>query len=180
MANTEPLDLSEIDPPIWRIEVDGVDYGPYTFGQMQAFVGEDRLVATSRVATIRERRFRQARTHDALSHLFPAQQSDTTAQAPAPATERHMITIAFASADHKRVMLVLHSFGAFEEVMDGVYLVNSTLPTVRMREQLAAIAAPGDKIMISNTQTGKLAWIGFSPQQDIAFRTVWATPSKRP
>ena len=50
MASIDPLDLSSIDPPIWRIMVSDVVYGPYTLGQMRAFVDEGRLLASSRVA----------------------------------------------------------------------------------------------------------------------------------
>jgi len=70
MADSTPLDLATIDPPIWRIMVNDAVYGPYTYGQMQSFQAENRLTDTSLVAEGNGGAFLPAMKHTGLQALF--------------------------------------------------------------------------------------------------------------
>ncbi|MEM9055472.1 MAG: hypothetical protein AAGB16_09115, partial [Pseudomonadota bacterium] len=70
MTSADALDLSAIDPPIWRMLVNEVVYGPYTLGQMRSFVDENRLSETSQVAAGDGGAFMAADKHEALAFLF--------------------------------------------------------------------------------------------------------------
>ena len=72
MPDKNALDLSSIDPPIWRIMVEEVVYGPYTFGQLQTFTDEGRLSETSKVANGDGGAFSLSREHAELMPFFQA------------------------------------------------------------------------------------------------------------
>jgi len=70
MAQDDTLDLGRIDPPIWRILVADVVYGPYTMGQMQSFLRESRLSPQSIVAMGDGGAFKPASEQAGLASCF--------------------------------------------------------------------------------------------------------------
>jgi len=57
--------------------------------------------------------------------------------------------------------------------MPGVYLINTTIRTAKLRERLGSVADDADRILIVNADTGRLAWLGLGAETDVHIRSVW-------
>ncbi|MDJ0921278.1 MAG: hypothetical protein QNI84_09130 [Henriciella sp.] len=172
MANQQPLDLAEIDPPRWRIMTGDTVYGPYTLGQMRSFVSEARLTVTSKVADGDGGAFIEAREHTDLKPLFSAAPARAR-KAPQTEPSNLMVIIRHTGDSRATVLNVLNELGRFAEMMPGAYLLSSTERVSQIRLQLAEAAAPGDQIVIVNASTGRLAWAGLGTETDALVRSVW-------
>ena len=172
MPDKNALDLSSIDPPIWRIMVDGAVYGPYTFGQLQSFAAEGRLNEASKVANGDGGAFLVARSHAELTALFQAQQS-----APAPVEQEeasnYFLTVQTDGDGRRAVILFLNEVGTFSELMPGSFILTSTQTIVELRAQLSTVLAERGRCVIVNARTGQLAWMGLKPDADAHAKLIW-------
>lgn len=172
MASDEVLDLSDVDPPVWRLMVAGVVYGPYTLGQMRGFVAENRLTGDSKTAEGDGGAFIPAREHPGLAELFSAR---TPSPAPTPGQLcNHVIVFRGVGDNRDEVIGLLNDHGTFCEVLPGTYLLQTLTQTPRLRELLEAVCEPDDRFMIVNADNGRLGWRGLGPEADVAVRTVWS------
>ena len=176
MASIDPLDLSSIDPPIWRIMVSDVVYGPYTLGQMRAFVEEGRLLASSVVARGDGGAFISAFEHMSLRDLFAAE-DNTSPPTERPAAANYMITLQTDSDGRHAFISVLNQLGRFSELMGGTFILHAEISLVELHAQLSTILAERGKFVIANTSTGQLAWMGLGPDADQHARAVWKRES---
>ncbi len=172
MSDKNALDLSSIDPPIWRIMVDEVVYGPYTVGQMQSFAAEGRLLETSQVAEGDGGAFLLARAHPALMTLFqaPTQKPEPEAEI-APAN--YLVSIQSDGDGRRAVISLLNELGRFSELMPGCFIFHSTTPVVELRAQLSTLLAERGRCVIVNASTGQLAWMGLSADADTHAKLIW-------
>ena len=172
MPDKNALDLSSIDPPIWRIMVDGAVYGPYTFVQLQSFAAEGRLNEASKVANGDGGAFLVARSHAELTALFQAQQS-----APAPVEQEeasnYFLTVQTDGDGRRAVILFLNEVGTFSELMPGSFILTSTQTIVELRAQLSTVLAERGRCVIVNARTGQLAWMGLKPDADAHAKLIW-------
>ncbi len=172
MAPSDALDLSSIDPPIWRIKVANVVYGPYTLGQMQAFIEEGRLDVKSTVARGDGGIFTWAVEHDALTALFAdAPQLPTKDETPAAAN--FLITVQTDGDGRRAVISVLNQSGRFSELMTGTFILNAEVTAPDLRTQLSTVLAERGKFVIVNADTGQLAWMGLGADTDLHARAIW-------
>ena len=58
----------------WYVEFDGLSYGPFTYAQMQGFVNEGRIVASSLITPDPGRGYFQASAFPVFLHWLSAQQ----------------------------------------------------------------------------------------------------------
>ena len=176
MASNDALDLSSIDPPIWRIMVSDVVYGPYTLGQMRNFVEEGRLLASSPVASGDGVAFIFAFEHQTLRDLFAA---DTPSSPPTEQAEaaNFMITARTDSDGRTGLISLLNQIGRFSELMPGTFILHAEVSLVDLHNQLSTVLAERGKFVIANTNTGQLAWMGLGADADQHARAVWKRKS---
>ncbi|MEM6651537.1 MAG: hypothetical protein AAF582_02990 [Pseudomonadota bacterium] len=175
MSNENALDLSAIDPPIWRILVHDVVYGPYTLGQMRGFVDEGRLSLASKVATTDGSAFAPALEYRELRTLFdPAERQAPPARETAPVN--YMITLQTNADGRRAAIAVLNALGQFSELMPGCFILHSATPVLDLRNQLATVLAERGRFVIVNADTGQLAWTGLGPDADAHAKMVWKRP----
>ena len=172
MPDKNALDLSSIDPPIWRIMVDGAVYGPYTFGQLQSFAAEGRLNEASKVANGDGGAFLIARSHVELAALFQAQPSATSPVEQAEASN-YFLTVQSDGDGRRAVIMFLNEVGTFSELMTGSFILTSTQTIVELRSQLSTVLAERGRCIIVNARTGQLAWMGLKPDADAHAKLIW-------
>ena len=172
MPDKNALDLSSIDPPIWRIMVDGAVYGPYTFGQLQTFVAEGRLNEASKVADGDGGAFLIARSHAELMTLFQAQPNATTPVEQEEASN-YFLTVQTDGDGRRAVIMFLNEVGTFSELMPGSFILSSNQTIVELRAQLSTVLAERGRCVIVNARTGQLAWMGLKPDADAHAKLIW-------
>lgn len=169
--DSSTLDLSKVDPPQWRVLVHGSVYGPYTRGQMQAFIRERRIVEETKVACGDGGAFVLAREHEDLATAFAGLQATTSEAESEPSN--YLIIARLASTGEMQMMSVLNRLGKFAEVMPGVWALRSTVRQARVRERIQAALGVADQVMIANATSGRLAWLNLGPEADVHIRNVW-------
>lgn len=176
MNNDETLDLSEIDPPIWRIMANDIVYGPYTLGQMRAFHTEGRVAMTSKVADGDGGAFMEAKDQPRLASLFRAvEQAPVSLEA---ATEANYLIVLRPIADSRTAMIgILNEIGRFAELMPGTFVLSAAISIGDLRKRLNSVSEMGDKLVVVNADNGRLAWLGLGPETDIHVRSVWKPKS---
>jgi hypothetical protein len=163
MNNDETLDLSEIDPPIWRIMANDIVYGPYTLGQMRAFQTEGRVAMTSKVADGDGGAFMEAKDQPRLASLFRA-------------VEQMPVSLE-AAAEANYLIGILNEIGRFAELMPGTFVLSAAISIGELRKRLNSVSEMGDKLVVVNADNGRLAWLGLGPETDIHVRSVWKPKS---
>lgn len=171
MASNDALDLSQVDPPIWRIMVADVVYGPYTLGQMRGFIEEGRVATRSSVARGDGGEFRDAGAYLDLAALFP--HTPPPAKDDKPAPSNFLITLQTDGDGRRAVISVLNQSGQFSELMAGTFILNAEMTAYELRSQLATVLAERGKFVIVNADTGQLAWMGLGADTDQHARTLW-------
>ncbi len=172
MSSDDTLDLSQVDPPVWRVMVKQTVYGPYTLGQMRSFILEGRLSINSSTADGDGGAFMPAGEQPGLTrvfrqHLNPKQPE--TEAAPA----NHVVILRETGDSRRAIISALNEIGRFAEIMPGIYLLNTATRTAKLREHLSRVAAPDDRILIVNTDSGRLAWLGLPAKTNAHIRAVW-------
>ncbi|MBR9834332.1 MAG: hypothetical protein GYB42_03905 [Alphaproteobacteria bacterium] len=179
MSKQDILDLSQVDPSIWRVMVKDTVYGPYTLGQMRSFALEGRLTPHSRTAEGDGGAFIPASEQAALRPLFLQRPAEKTADAPArPAN--HIIVLKSLGDSRHRVIRVLNTIGRFVEIMPETFLVHTPTRTPKIRELINEVLDEKDRVVIVNASNGRLGWIGLGPELDSHIRAVWKRPDAKP
>jgi hypothetical protein len=172
MPDKTALDLSAIDPPIWRVMVNDSVYGPYTLGQMQAFCEEGRLRDTSKVAHGDGGAFVPAFQHETLRRLLQPEvtRSEPTADA---VQSNYLITLQTDEDGRTAAISVLNEAGQFSELMPGNFILETALTVIELRTQLSTVLAERGRCIIVNARTGQLAWMGLGPDADAHAKLIW-------
>nr|WP_070959992.1 hypothetical protein [Hyphomonas sp. Mor2] len=171
MVSKDALDLSQVDPPIWRIMVADIVYGPYTLGQMRGFVDEGRLTTGSSVSRGDGGAFREAGAYLDLAALFPHRMPPSKDDKPAPSN--FLITVQSDPDGRRAVISVLNQSGRFSELMSGTFILNAEVTAYDLRTQLSTVLAERGKFVIVNADTGQLAWMGLGADTDQHARAIW-------
>lgn len=171
MASNDALDLSQIDPPVWRIKVADVVYGPYTLGQMRSFIEEGRVTAGSSVARGDGGAFVTAGAYMDLASEFPHAAPPAKDEKPAPSN--FVVTVKTDGDGRRAVISVLNQTGRFSELMAGTFILHAEITAYDLRSQLSTVLAERGKFVIVNADTGQLAWMGLGSDADEHARTVW-------
>ena len=168
-----PLDLAELDPPIWHVEVNGKAYGPYTRGQLQGFIQEGRVGRATLIARGEDSPFVPAGETDVLVSSFQTEEDEI----PAPAEASNFIIISRIDADtplESRAALSrsLNGLGRFAEAMPGIYVLRAKTRLPDVRRTIGDVA--GDmRILIVEAREGRLGWLGLGPDADRHIRKIW-------
>ena len=167
MSAVEPLDLNHIDPPIWRILVSDVAYGPYTLGQLRSFILSGRVSAQSKIAEGDGARFIPAAECSKLTSAFS--ESNRRKQ---KSSASNYVVIAPLVEDKDTLIKALNELGAFSEAMQGVFLLRSDEKLASIQGRIA-VADTGEKVMIVDATNNRLAWLGLSSEVGDHLKVVW-------
>lgn len=177
-ATPAPIDLSRIDPAIWRVLITGQAHGPYTLGQLQQFVIEGRLHGASRISGGEAQPFLpirdMPRLAEALANAFAerarrraeAANYLITARAPAPVE----------AALWRDLPGCLDTLGKHMQPMPGTFLLRSARSLTEVREALAAALPNTAQVFVLQTREARLGWVGFEDDMSEAVRPVWNAP----
>lgn len=167
----EALNLSEIDPPVWRVLVNGSVYGPYTLGQMQSFIHERRVGPGTQIAEGNGGAFLPAARHRALVETLRAQRASAVPEEAE--TFNYLIITKLSATGDMQLISAINRLGSFAEIMPGVFALRSKMRQNKLRERIQQTVASSDQVMIANATTGRLAWLNLGPEADIHIRRVW-------
>jgi len=171
-----PLDLSEIDPPVWRVLIQDTAYGPYTFGQMQSFIGEGRIGLQTKISKGDVAPFVDAETVQELQPALrekaltkPKRRESDQSDTP----QNYIIVSRLTGAGENSLVQSLNTFGSFGEAMPGVYVLRSKTKLSVIQQRLQTLTQERDRILIVNATTNRLGWFNLGPEADVHLRSVW-------
>ena len=176
------IDLSRIDPAIWRILINGEAHGPFTIGQVRQFVIEGRIHAGSRLSGGPEQAFLPLREIPRLAEAIAPAFAERarrraeaanyiiTARAPAPAE----------AALWRDLPGCLDQLGQHVQPMPGTFILRSARSLNEVRSALAAALPKTAQVFVLQTREARLGWVGFEEDMAEMVRPVWnaALPGK--
>lgn len=178
----------------WYISVQERAYGPYSVGQLEAFVGEGRLAPYSLIARAGETQFRAAGDEAALSFLFQAPAPAPTAVAAPMAPQEPAAAQAFGrhegqiTGERSHIIVIadmksrsitgleeeIYNLGPAHPILPQVWLVACELPVTAIRNLLVQKLGKLDMIFIIDATHDKASWFNFGPESDIRIRRIWS------
>jgi len=177
-ASAAPIDLSRIDPAIWRVLAGGDVHGPYTLGQIQQFVIEGRLHAASRISGGDQQPFLPIRDlprlAEALTPAF-AERARRRAEAANYLITVHAPAEAEAALSHG-LPACLDTLGKHMQPIPGTFLLRSARSLSEVRAALAEALPKTVRVFVLQTREARLGWVGFDEDMAEAVRPVWNAP----
>ncbi len=192
----------------WLVTVEGQAYGPYPLDQMQAFIGEGRIVAGSLVSQPGEIVTHAAADDPVLGPLLrpaisqPMPVHETPAPEPAirerPAPVEPAAPQRFGrhpeehSGEPSRFVVISdmksRSINGLEEavfnlghavpVLPQMWLLSTTESISAVRNTLVQKLGTLDVLFVLDATHDKAAWHNFGPEADIRIRRFWERPAK--
>jgi hypothetical protein len=178
----------------WTISVAGRKYGPFDDRQMQAFVGEGRLVRDTLVAREGSADFRAAGTEPELAGLFlppapiaPSEKITPRERAAAtPAFGRHdenpekndcvhyVIVADMKAGSITKLEEEIFALGTAFPIFPQVWLLSSDQSLSAIRNRLIQKLAKQDLLFIADATNDKIAWFNFGALAEASIRKIWA------
>lgn len=187
MSTRTLLDLGEIDPAVWRLMIRGSVYGPYTLGQIRAFVEEGRIGAHSKISHDNPNEFARAESFYALADIIARKTPDTT-EPTEPDEEEHdgrperrglatcnyLVIVQPAPVDDgEPIIEAMNACGHFTEAMPGIFVLRSDMRTGALRRRLSDAVGEIGQVVIVNASQNRLAWCNLSDAASDHLRRVW-------
>jgi hypothetical protein len=190
---------------MWRINVSGQVYGPYTGHQIKAFAAEGRLAAHSIVQTGESGPWITAIDDPILAQLFvvatppnakpiadykapatpeaqPARQAPASAQPAAAAdlaTSNFIIIADIRARTSTPFEAALNRLGTNFRLNPLVWLLHSEYSAGAIRNELVTHLGNTDSVFIADAGRGKMAWFNLGPEADARIRKVWQKPGDK-
>ena len=179
---------------MWRINVSGQVYGPYTGHQIKTFASEGRIAAHSIVQSGEAGPWITAIDDPILSQLFivppaaktiaeprPAPAVQPARQAPAQSannaaelTSSNFIIIADIRARTSTPFeAALNRLGTNFRLNPLTWLLHSEYSAGAIRNELVTHLGNTDSVFIADAGRGKMAWFNLGPEADARIRKVW-------
>ena len=173
---------------VWRINVSGQVYGPYTGHQIKAFALEGRIAPHSIVQTGEQGPWITAIDDPVLGQLFvqkqlPAAQAmaqpQTTRADAAPAVGAEFATANFMIVADIRSRASAPFEAAISKMGDNyrlnplVWLLHTDRTSGAIRNELVQHLGQNDTLFIVDATRGKTAWFNLGPEPDAKIRRVW-------
>lgn len=170
------LDLNQIDPPLWRVLIKDTAYGPYTFGQMQAFIDEGRINLQTKIAKGDGAPFMEAETQIELQaalrkKYLTKQKRRASDQSDKP--HNYIIISRLTGMGAAEFMKQLNTVGSFGEAMAGVYVLRSQIKLSALQKRLQSLTTARDEVLIVDATSNRLGWFNLGPESDVHLRSVW-------
>ena len=172
MGSQAQLDLAAVDPAIWCVKSGDTVYGPYTLGQITAFISENRIVRRTLISDDGGTHFQAAERIAALVTALACAPTPKRREADAGPGNFIVVTQLEGESEHG-VTAVLNSVGRFAEATNGIYILRSTLRLAKIREKLAAVTGSHDRFIIVDASRNRIAWLNHGPETDVHLRSVW-------
>ena len=170
MGSPDPIDLSDIDPRIWRVKAGEAVYGPYTLGQLRHYVIEGRIAAHTLIAEgVGD--YVPAPEHPPIKAALDAM-AEKTAERPTGQATNFFIMVQ-SEGSTGAIVQAISEMGSFVEAFPGALLLRTDLRLSKVRSRLKQVSKTGDKIVIVDAKSNRLAWSGLQPDQDVAVREHW-------
>jgi hypothetical protein len=181
---------------MWRINVSGQVYGPYTGHQIKAFAAEGRIAAHSIVQTGEAGPWITAIDDPILAQLFvvatppaakpiadykPAAAPPSAAQPAAAdlATSNFIIIADIRARTSTPFEAALNRLGTNFRLNPLVWLLHSEHTAGAIRNELVTHLGNTDSVFIADAGRGKMAWFNLGPEADARIRKVWQKPSDK-
>lgn len=178
----EPLNLADLDPPVWHVMGRGKAHGPFTLGQLQAFADAGKINPLTRISAGHGEPFLPALEHAPLRPRIEAFLETRAARR----TEASNFVIVSgpdsgAGTDRRHALgAALNALGRFAEPMPGTFVLRSGRALADVRRALTAAAPAGTQLMIFESRDARLGWSGLSPRSADTVRAVWDAPVNPP
>ena len=188
---------------MWRINVSGQVYGPYTGHQIKAFAAEGRVAAHSIVQTGEHGPWITAIDDPILAQFFVVSQPPAatpmaqplqhkTHAAPAPAGES-ATPAAHADAVSANFVIIadirarastpfeaaLNRLGPNYRLNQLVWLLHTDKSAGAIRNELVQHLGTTDSVFIADANRGKMAWFNLGPEADARIRKIWQKPGEK-
>lgn len=170
------LDLSQVDPPIWRVLIKDTAYGPYTLGQMQSFISEGRIGLQTKVAKGDGEQFVAAEMVKDLQeslrqkHLkHPKSRTSDKTETP----HNYIIISRLTGTGEASLLQRLNTFGSFGQAMPGVYVLRSKAKLSVIQQTLQRATTARDELLIVDATANRLGWFNLGPEADVHLRSIW-------
>jgi hypothetical protein len=175
----------------WIVSVSDRAYGPYTTEQLESFIGEGRIVASSLIARAGETEFAPAGAENTFSALFQPSKSTAVEQSAKPeepaAVQKFGRDTDAKSGERSRYVVIadmksrsiqgleeeLHKLGQTCILFPQVWLLVSELSVNTVRNQLIQQLGKLDTLFVVDSTHDKAAWFNFGPEADARIRKMW-------
>ncbi|MBP6010637.1 MAG: DUF4339 domain-containing protein [Alphaproteobacteria bacterium] len=173
---------------MWRINVSGQIYGPYTGHQIRAFAEEGRLAPHSIVQEGEQGPWITAIDDPILGQLFvtaakPQQQppaarpmtpaAGSSQPAPSGAQANFVIVADLRARGTGQFEATLAKLGESYRLNQLVWILNTDKSAGALRNELVPQLGSTDSLFIVDANHGKTAWYNLGPEPDAKIRKVW-------
>ncbi len=172
MGQPQALNLQDVDRPIWRVLVNSEEYGPYTLGQMRAYLEEGRIGPQTKAAAGDGQPFIAMAAH-------PEFKAAATSARPAPAEELSNIVVIAHVDKQTRPQLIaaLNAIGAFATAGEAVFVLRTRFALADVRRVLEIAIGEGGDAVIVDASHNRIGWLGLGDEVGAHVRSVWNAPA---
>lgn len=170
-----PVELSRIDPAIWRLLAGRETFGPYTIGQLQQFAIEGRITPRSQIAQGEVEPFRAVSEIPRLAQTLSGAFAERVRRR-AEAANFLIITRAPLPAEAELASQIpecLAGLGKFMMLMQGTWLLRSARPLASVRTALTGALPRNVQFVVMEAREARLSWLGLGDEMADAVRAVW-------
>jgi len=170
-----PVELSQIDPAVWRLLAGRETFGPYTIGQLQRFAIEGRITPRSRIAQGEVEPFRPVSEIPRLAETLAGAFAERVRRR-AEAANFLIITRAPLPAEAQLAAQIpecLAGLGKYMMLMHGTWLLRSAKPLASVRTALTGALPRNVQFVVMEAREARLSWLGLGDEMADAVRTVW-------
>ncbi|MEO9969202.1 MAG: DUF4339 domain-containing protein [Hyphomonadaceae bacterium] len=169
------IDLGKVDPPVWRVMINGAVYGPYTLGQLQGFAQENRIRPRTKIAKGDGAPFQPA---EEIKDLVPAlkqafQEKPERRKSDAESEHNYLISVSINSSSNEPFVRELNTMGFFVEIMPSTYLLRSQMPLKFLKQRFNDMLQATDSLFIADATNNRFASVNLSMESDIHLRDIW-------
>lgn len=178
MAANSPLDLSKLDPMVWRVLSRGETHGPYTRAQIEGYVREGRIGPGTKVSAGEGIPFLAASHIPALSPLFDEILEQRKSAMAGLSNFIIILTPTDADfGDHRSaVSRELNALGKFAETVPGAFILRAHSRVHDVRKSITDKIGHDVPLIVVEARDGRLAWQGLDISMDKRLRGIWNAP----
>lgn len=163
---------------VWRINVSGQVYGPYSGHQIKAFATEGRVAPHSIVQSGEQGSWITAIDDPVLGQLFVVKRLPVAMPAePARTTQavagNFLVVAEIRSRSSAPFESALHKLGNNYRLNSLVWVVHTDRTAGEIRNELTQHLGRTDSLFIADASRNKTAWFNLGPEADAKIRQVW-------
>ena len=177
---------------VWRVNVGGHIYGPYTGHQIKAFASEGRIAPHSIVQAGEMGPWITAIDDPILGQLFVhegARKAPKTvpnsgvgapelAAAPKavekPLTGANFVIVTdLKGTGSGQLQAAINRLGDNYRVTPSVWVLRSEMPAGSIRNELTPVLGRYDSLFVVDTTQNRTAWFNLGPDADVHIRKIW-------